>query len=97
MKIFEHKKTTSEMVTSGRFELEHEGQVASLAYTLSGQVLGLLHTDVPEGLRGTGVASSLVKSALDWARERQLKVDVTCPFVAGFLKTHPEYSDLVLG
>jgi hypothetical protein len=25
-----------------------------------------------------------------------MKVDVVCPFVAGYLETHPEYSDLVL-
>lgn len=96
MKIFEPKKRAPELVTTGRFELEHDGQVASLEYTLTGRVLGLLHTDVPDTLRGTGIASSLAKVALDWAREHNLKVDVTCPFVAGYLKTHPEYSDLVL-
>jgi len=96
MKIFQHKKSTAELVTTGRFELERDGQVASLDYTLTTHVLGLLHTDVPDGLRGTGVASSLVKSALDWARDHHLKVDVTCPFVAEYLRTHSEYSDLIL-
>ena len=96
MKIFEHKKPAAELVTTGRFELEHDGDVASLEYTLAGKVLGLTHTDVPKTLRGTGVASILVKSALDWAREHHLKVDVTCPFVAEYLHTHPEYEDLVL-
>jgi predicted GNAT family acetyltransferase len=96
MKIFENKKRAAELVTIGHFELERGGQVASLEYTLAGRVLGLLHTDVPDGLRGSGVASALVKAALDWARDHKLKVDVTCPFVAGYLRTHPEYSDLVL-
>ncbi len=96
MKIFEHKKSSPELVTTGRFELEQNADVASLEYTLAGQVLGLLHTDVPKTLRGTGVASTLVKSALEWAREHRLKVDVTCPFVAEYIRTHPEYADLVL-
>lgn len=96
MKIFAHKKTAPELVTTGRFELERDGQVATLEYTMTDHVLGLLHTDIPEGLRGAGVASSLAKSALDWAREHHMKVDVTCPFVAEYLRTHPEYSDLVL-
>lgn len=96
MKIFKHEKPSAELVTTGRFELEHDGHVATLLYTLTGHVLGLVETEVPDALRGTGTGSALVKSALDYARERHLKVDVTCPFVAGYLKTHPEYSDLVL-
>jgi hypothetical protein len=59
-------------------------------------VLELLETEVPEALRGKGMASSLAKTALEWARENHMKVDVVCPSVAGYLKTHPEYSDLVL-
>ena len=96
MKIFGAKKHTPELVTSGQFELEHDGHVASLQYTVAGQVLALIHTEIPESLRGSGTASTLVKSALGWAREHKMKVDVVCPFVAGYLETHPEYLDLVL-
>jgi uncharacterized protein len=96
MKIFKHDKPAPELVTTGRFELERDGHVAFLTYTLAGHVLGLVHTEVPDALRGSGIGSSLVKSALDWARDHQLKIDVTCPFVAEYIKTHPEYADLVL-
>ena len=96
MKIFGNKKPAPELVTTGRFELERDGYVASLQYTVAGHVLALLHTEIPEALRGSGVASTLAQTALDWARDHNLKVDVVCPFVAAFLETHPEYSDLVL-
>jgi uncharacterized protein len=96
MKIFSKKEPVPELVTSGYFELERDGQIATLQYTVAGQVLALIHTEIPEGLRGSGVASTLVKSALDWAREHNMKIDVVCPFVAGYLETHPEYSDLIL-
>jgi uncharacterized protein len=96
MRIFKHDKPAAELVTTGRFELERYGHVATLLYTLAGHVLGLIETEVPEALKGTGTGSALVKSALDYAREHHLKVDVTCPFVAGYLKKHPEYSDIVL-
>jgi uncharacterized protein len=96
MSLFGSKKRAPELVTSGRFELEQGGHTAALDYTLAGDVLGLLETDVPESLRGTGIASLLAKTALEYAREHHLKVDVTCPFVAGYLKTHPEYDDLLL-
>ena len=56
--------------------------MATLAYTLAGDVLALLETEVPEALRGTGMAGMLAKTALDYAREHHLKVDVICPFVA---------------
>jgi len=43
-----------------------------------------------------GLASSLAETALRWARERNLKVDIVCPTVQQFIAKHPEYSDLVL-
>jgi len=96
MTIFGNKKPAPERVTTGRFELERDGQVASLEYTVAGHVLALLHSEIPEALRGRGIASTLAKTALDWARENRMKVDVVCPFVAAYLETHPEYLDLVL-
>jgi uncharacterized protein len=96
MKLFDNKKRAPELVTTGRFEMEENGHVAYLQYTLAGQVLALIHTEIPESLRGGGIASTLVKSAFDWARENHMKVDVVCPFVAAYLHTHPEYSDLIL-
>src|SRR5579864_9407535 len=89
-------KKSSQLVTRGRFEIARNGDVAFLEYALAGRVLELIHTEIPESMRGTGVASSLAESALQWAREHQIKVDVICPFVAGYLAKHPEYSALLL-
>jgi uncharacterized protein len=96
MKIFGKKEPASDLVTSGRFELDRDGQVAYLEYTLSGHVLALLNTEVPPTLRGLGLSSSLAHGALEWAREHKMKVDVVCPSVARYLEKHPEYSDLLL-
>jgi predicted GNAT family acetyltransferase len=96
MKLFGDKKPAQQIVTSGQFELEQDGSVATLDYTLAGNVLALIHTEIPESLRGSGIASTLAKTALDWARDNNMKVDVVCPFVASFIEKHPEYSDLVL-
>jgi len=82
--------------TSGRFEIERDGHVAYLEYTLAGKVLQLIHSEVPPALRGQGLASELAHSALEWAREQGLKVDVVCPLVTAYLEKHPEYADLVL-
>lgn len=83
-------------MTTGHFELERDGHLATLKYTVAGNILALIHSEIPECLRGTGIASTLARTALDWAREQKMKVDVVCPFVAAFLEKYPEYSDLVL-
>lgn len=82
--------------TTGRFEIERDGHTAFLEYMLSGNVLQLIHTEVPNALQGKGMASELAKSALEWARQNDKKVDVMCEFVANYVKRHPEYRDLVL-
>ena len=95
-KIFDRKTQPQRQVTTGRFEIEHEGQIAYLEYSLAGNILELIHTEVPEKLRGLGLASVLAENALLWARENKLKIDVVCPLVQAYMDKHPEYSDLIL-
>lgn len=87
---------TPQEVISGRIEIERDGKVAYLEYSLGGNVLELIHTDVPKELRGMGLASALAERALKWAREKGYKVDVICPFVHEYIDKHPEYADLVI-
>ena len=87
---------TPQEVISGRIEIERDGKVAYLEYSLGGNVLELIHTDVPKELRGMGLASALAERGLKWAREKGYKVDVICPFVHEYIDKHPEYADLVI-
>jgi uncharacterized protein len=87
---------TPQEVISGRIEIERDGKVAYLEYSLGGNVLELIHTEVPKELRGMGLASALAERALKWAREKGYKVDVICPFVSEYISKHPEYADLVI-
>ena len=95
-RMFGRKSQTSQKVTTGRFEIERDGQIAFLEYSMTDKVLGLLHTEVPTALRGLGLASSLAETALEYARKNNLKVDVICPSVLEYIAKHPKYSDLVL-
>ncbi|MFL6301528.1 MAG: GNAT family N-acetyltransferase [Terriglobales bacterium] len=90
-----HDRTPQE-VTSGRIEIERDGETAYLEYSLSGNVLELTHTEIPKKLRGLGLSSSLAETALNWAREQKLKVDIICPSVKDYIAKHPEYADLVM-
>jgi predicted GNAT family acetyltransferase len=53
------------------------------------------HAEVPGAFEGKGVGGKIVRAALDWARSEGQKVMPTCTFVAGYIKKHPEYHDLV--
>jgi predicted GNAT family acetyltransferase len=94
--MFSRKRPAPQQVISGRFEIERDGHLAYLEYTLAGKVLQLIHSEVPQAMRGHGVAAELAHSALEWARAQGVKVDVICPSVAAYLEKHPEYADLVL-
>jgi len=84
------------MVTTGRFEIERNGAVAYLQYSLSPGVLELIHTEVPKELRHVGLATLLAETALGYAREHTLKVDIICPMMRQYIDKHPEYADLVM-
>jgi uncharacterized protein len=83
-------------VTRNRFEVEDMGETAYLEFDLdSAGWITLLHTEVPEALRGRGIAGELAKTGLEYARDNQLKVDVVCPLVANYIAKHPEFQPLV--
>ncbi len=77
-----------------RFELETPSGQAQVHYKLSEGVINFTHTEVPAAERGQGVASQLARGALDNVRARGLRVIATCPYMAAFIKRHPEYQDL---
>src|SRR4051812_18550793 len=95
-KMFSGKDEAPQEVTSGRFEIEQDGHVAHLEYTIAGKILGLIHTEVPKELRNRGLASELTATALQYARDHRMRVDVVCPLVAGYFERHPEFRDLLM-
>jgi predicted GNAT family acetyltransferase len=94
--MFGRSKPSPQKVTSGRFEIERNGHVAYLEYALAGNVLQLIYSEVPEAMRGQGIASELAHSALEWARQQGAKVDIICPSVNAYIAKHPEYADLLI-
>jgi predicted GNAT family acetyltransferase len=79
-----------------RYEIEADGEVAGfLMYRIEPGVLELVHTDVDPKWEGKGVGAALVQGALDDVRARGLKMRPYCPFVAAYIRRHPEYEDLV--
>ncbi len=80
---------------ASRFTATVDGETAELKYALEDGMLRLIHTGVPESVESQGVGSALARHALDVARERGLTVWPDCPFVAEWMKRHPDYLDLL--
>ena len=79
-----------------RFEIVADGELAGFAqYHLRDGVIAFTHTQTDDRFRGHGLASQLVRAALDAARARQLAVLPYCPFVRSWITEHPAYADLV--
>jgi uncharacterized protein len=78
-----------------RFEAYLDGQTAFAENVLHDGAIVLPHTVVPPAFEGRGVGSALATAALSYARDHGLKVKPSCPFIAGYIKRHPEWQDLV--
>jgi predicted GNAT family acetyltransferase len=78
-----------------RFEIHADGLLSLLTYrSFPGRII-IDHTEVPEPVEGHGLAAKLSRFALDFARANRLQVVPLCPYVADFIRKHPEYQDLV--
>lgn len=79
-----------------RYEIVVDGEVAGYSeyHDHSGR-RSFTHTVVEPAYEGQGLASTLVRAALDDTREHGLAVLPYCPYVREWLTRHPDYADLV--
>lgn len=78
-----------------RFELDVGSEIAFANYRRTPSAVIITHTETPRALRGRGIASELIKGALDLIRRDGGKVIAGCGFVVDYLDRHPEDADLV--
>ena len=80
---------------AGEFQLEVEGKKAFIEFKASKGRIFLVHTEVPKGLEGKGIGSTLVKQTLAMIEESKEALFPLCPFVASYIRRHPEYKKLL--
>ncbi len=88
--------TTEVRKADGRYEVVVDGVVAG--YTQFREDEGSLafpHTVVEDEFEGQGLASRLVREALDDVRAQGRLIHPTCAYVKGWIEKHDEYRDLV--
>jgi predicted GNAT family acetyltransferase len=79
-----------------RYELRVDGEVAGVVeYRFAGEGrIVLIHTEVDERFEGHGLGSRLARGVLDDARAHGWQVVPRCPFIADYIRQHPDYADL---
>jgi len=79
-----------------QYEVSVDGRPAGvLRYTLDGDVVTLVHTEIEPKYEGHGVGAQLVKGALEDLRARGKKLVPLCEYVLAYLERHDEYRDLI--
>lgn len=79
-----------------RFEVYDDDALAGYAeYLLAGREISLTHTVVGREFKGRGLATELTGAALAQTRDRGLALLPPCSFVADFIRSNPEWLDLV--
>ena len=78
-----------------RYETQVEGRWAFIEYLKAKNAIYLTHTEVPPGLEGRGIGTFLVEEALKDIEAQEQKLAPLCPFVAAYLKRHPEWKRLL--
>ena len=78
------------------FHLELDGNRAVVEYHLSGNVMTITHTRVPDAIAGRGLAADLNQAALEHARQSGWVVVPGCSYTEAYIRRHPRYQDLVM-
>jgi len=87
--------TITENKEAKRFEAHVEGHTAVIEYIRTEEVIYLTHTEVPTALGGKGVGSALVKGVLELIENEGLRIAPLCPFVAAYIKRHPDWQRIL--
>lgn len=85
-----------ETETKGSFYIESENKrLAEMTFSKAGKEKIIIdHTEVDDSLRGEGVGESLVEYAVEYVRDKGIKMLPLCPFTKATLEKHPEWKDV---
>jgi predicted GNAT family acetyltransferase len=80
---------------ASRFEAFVDGELCRADYRMRGEVMHIVHTEVPYAFEGRGLAGQVVQAALDFARANGLKVVPVCGYVRAYMRRHRATRDLL--
>lgn len=94
---------------SEQIQVQHEPEQARFTVTVDGAVAGFaeyrpraggtkrdfMHTEIDPNFGGRGLGTTLVSAALESTRAAGLTIIPRCPFVAAWLRRHPDFAGTV--
>ncbi|WP_339837518.1 GNAT family N-acetyltransferase [uncultured Flavobacterium sp.] len=82
---------------NGFFYIEVNGKTeAKMTFVFAGEDKIIIdHTEVNEGNNGKGFGKMMVAKAVEFAREKNLKIIPLCPFVKSLIEKTPEFQDIL--
>lgn len=80
-----------------RFEIQIGDQISMVKYVMGSKEIIFTHTEVPEAFEGRGIAGKMAKAAIEYAKEHGLRIRPMCPYIAEYIKRHPEYHSITAG
>ncbi|WP_067826559.1 GNAT family N-acetyltransferase [Nocardia inohanensis] len=79
-----------------RYEITVDGTLAGQTdYVDSGAQRIFFHTEIDDGFAGQGLASKLIRAALDDTRAQGKRIVPVCPFVKAFVEKNHEFDDIL--
>jgi len=77
-----------------RFEVWIDGLLSKLDYIEDETSIVMTHVGVHPQHRGGGVAGKITQVALEYAKEKNLRVMPMCSYVAAYIRRNPHYIEL---
>ena len=81
----------------GTFFIEVDGKVeGEMTYVWAGEHQFIIdHTQVGDKLKGKSAGKQLVHRAVEFAREKHIKILPLCPFARAVFEKTPDYQDVL--
>ena len=91
--LIQHKQVGGK----GMFYVGQDGAIlAELVYTKpAANKMIIEHTEVDDTLKGKGIGQQLVHTAVEYARNHQMKIIPLCPFAKAIFDKKPAYADVL--
>ena len=74
---------------------ENNEDIGYISFEIKDDTIIIISTVIYEKYQGKGMASTLIKEILEFAKTNKLKVKPLCSFVVHYIEKHPEYNGLV--
>ncbi|HLT94117.1 MAG TPA: GNAT family N-acetyltransferase [Membranihabitans sp.] len=76
--------------------VRNDATVAKMTYVWARKSKIIIdHTEVGEELRGLGAGKQMVEKAVEFARERNVRILPLCPFAKSVFAKNKDYSDVL--